>query len=100
MVTSVQKLTQAYSKTPWRKQVQLVGAILLCVLFAVLGASIYLNLNARIATYGREILLIQEEIQRIGLENADLTTQLGLIKSPAFLEQRAREMGFEPISRR
>jgi hypothetical protein len=99
MVTSVQKLTQAYSKTPWRKQVQLVGAILLCVLFAVLGASIYLNLNARIATFGREILLIQEEIQRVGLENADLTTQLGLIKSPAFLEQRAREMGFEPISR-
>jgi hypothetical protein len=98
MVTSVQKLTQAYSKTPWRKQVQLMGAILLCILFAVLGASIYLNLNSRIATYGREILLIQEQIQTIELENADLTTQLGLIKSPAFLEGRAHEMGFESIS--
>ena len=99
MVTSVQKLTQAYSQTPWRKQVQLVGAILLCVLFTVLGASIYLNLNARISTYGREILLIQEEIQRAELENADLISQLGIIKSPAFLEQRAQEMGFESINR-
>jgi hypothetical protein len=58
-MNSVKQIAQAYTQTPWRKQVQAGGLILLAVLFAVLIASIYLNVNARSSTYGREILLMQ-----------------------------------------
>lgn len=99
MIHNVNKFAQAYSQAPWRKQIQMVGLILLCLLFVVLVSSIYLNLNARVATYGREILLIQEEIQTLELINADLHTQLGILKSSAFLRERAIELGFIPIEK-
>ena len=76
------------------------GLILLAVLFAVLIASIYLNVNARASTYGREILLMQTKIENQQLINADLRSQLGMIVSPAVLEQRALKMGFEPVTLR
>jgi cell division protein FtsL len=96
---SVKRFTQAYTQTPWRKQVQVGGLILLSILFAVLFASISLNVNARASTYGREILLLQEEIENQTLINADLRSQLGVLTSPAVLEKRALEMGFKPVVR-
>jgi hypothetical protein len=92
---SVRRIAQAYSQTPWRKQVQVIGLFLLCLLFAMLASSLYLNLNARAATYGREILMMQEDIEQTELVNADLKTQLGILTSPAVLENRAIELGFE-----
>jgi len=98
-MNTIQNLAQAYAQTPWRKQVQIIGLVLLCVLFTVLIASIYLNVSARAATYGREILLMQEEIQRLQLENADLKTRLGILLSSKEMETRALEMGFEPVEK-
>lgn len=98
-MNSVKHITQAYTQTPWRKQVQAGGLILLAILFGVLIASIYLNVNARASTYGREILLIQTEIENQQLINADLKSQLGMIVSPAMVEKRALKMGFEPVTR-
>ena len=98
-MNTIQNLAQAYAQTPWRKQVQIIGLVLLCVLFTVLIASIYLNVSARAATYGREILLMQEEIQRLQLENADLKTRLGILLSSKEMEARALEMGFEPVEK-
>lgn len=98
-VNTVRNLTQAYSQAPWRKQVQVIGLILLCVLFAMLVASIYLNVSARAATYGREILLMQGKIRAAQLVNADLSTHLGVLLSSAEMEKRALEMGFVPIEK-
>jgi hypothetical protein len=98
-MNSVKQIAQAYTQTPWRKQVQIGGLILSGILFAVSISSIYLNVNARASTYGREILLMQAELENQQLINADLRSQLGLIDSPAILEKRAIEMGFEPITR-
>ncbi|MDD2694312.1 MAG: hypothetical protein PHD58_00115 [Anaerolineales bacterium] len=96
---TVRNLTQAYSQAPWRKQVQVIGLIMLCVLFAVLVASIYLNVSARAATYGREILMMQDQIREMQLVNADLHTRLGVLLSSAEMEKRALEMGFVPIEK-
>lgn len=93
----VKKFTQAYLQAPWRKQLQALGLILLILLFVVLSASIYLNLNARIAAYGREILMMQENIEQMELHNSDLVTQMGILNSPTKLEARAIEMGFKSL---
>jgi len=96
---NVKQFTQAYSQVPWRKQVQILGLFLLVVLFSVMAAGIHLNLNARAVAYGRQILILQEMIKEKELERADLETQLGIITSPAYLEKRAIEMGFEPVNK-
>ena len=95
----VRQLTQAYSQAPWRKQLQILGLFLLFLVLAALVAGIYLNVTARAATYGREILIMQNDIQDLNLVNADLETKLALVNSAAAMYKRALDMGFEPINR-
>jgi cell division protein FtsL len=95
----VRQLTQAYSQAPWRKQLQILGLFLLVVVLAALVAGIYLNVTARGATIGREILWMQSRIEDLQLENSDLETRLAMVNSAAVMEQRALAMGFQPLGR-
>jgi len=109
---NVQKITQAYSQAPWRKQVQWIGSFLLVLVFVCLIAALYLNVTARAATVGREIqdmqvgqiqtastkpdqkdLLSIEELKR---HSADLQAQLAYLLSEDTMLKRAEDLGFEP----
>lgn len=92
-------LTQAYSQAPWRKQMQVIGLFLLLLVLTALVAGIYLSVTARAATIGREVLLMQGDIEQHQLENADLQTQLAAVESSDQMEQRAKALGFEPIQK-
>jgi len=96
-MNSVRSLTQAYSQAPWRKQVKWIVFSLLLLVFVALVAGVYLSVTARAATIGREILLMQADVDDIELEIADLNNQLATITSAVEMERRARELGFEPI---
>ncbi len=96
-MNTVRSLTQAYSQTPWRKQVMVIVLCLLFVVFATLVAGVYLSVTARAATIGREILMMQADIDELELINADLTTQLAYINSASEMAKRAEVLGFEPI---
>ena len=95
----VRQLTQAYSQAPWRKQLQILGLLLLGVVLAAIVAGIYLNVTARATTIGREILSMQARIEDLQLENSDLETRLAMVNSATVMEQRAIAMGFRPIER-
>ena len=90
-------LTQAYSQAPWRNQLKFIGLFLLLVVFIALIAGIYLDVTARAATMGREILIMQKDIDMLELEIADLNTQLANITSSAEMEKRALSLGFHPV---
>lgn len=94
---NIKEFKQAYLQTPWRKQIQVVGVFLLCLLIPTLIASIYLSVTVQAAASGREILLMQDEIETLELENADLETQLGIITSAAEMEKKAEDLGFQRI---
>ncbi len=91
---NIKEFRQAYLQTPWRKQMQVIGVFLLSLLIPTLIASIYLNVTVRAAASGREILLMQDKIEAIELENADLETQLGIITSAAAMQKKAEDLGF------
>jgi len=95
----VRNFTQAYSQAPWRKQLMFIGLFLLVVVFLALVAGIYLDVTARAATLGREIQLMQAEIENLKLANADLETKLAVLTSKGEMEKRARNLGFEPIEK-
>lgn len=90
-------LTQAYSQAPWRKQLKFIGLFLLLVVFVALIAGIYLDVTARSATMGREILIMKKEIDSLELEVADLETQLAFMTSSDEMEKRALSLGFQPV---
>lgn len=95
----VKNITQAYSQAPWRKQLMFIGLFLLIVVFVALVAGIYLDVTARAATVGREIQLMQSEIEDLKLGNADLETKLAVLNSTEVMEKRARDLGFEPVEK-
>jgi cell division protein FtsL len=95
----VKSVTQAYSQAPWRKQVKYIVLSLLMVVFAALVAGVYLSVTARAATYGREILLMQTKIDDQELVIADMKTQLADITSATAMQNRASDLGFEPIEK-
>ena len=108
---NVQKITQAYSQAPWRKQVQWIGAFMLVLVFVWLIAALYLDVTARAATIGREIQDMQvgqvetantktenedlHSIEELKRHNADLQAQLAYLLSEGSLRDRATALGFE-----
>jgi cell division protein FtsL len=93
----VERLSQAYSQAPWRKQIQILGLFLLIVVFIALIASIYLNVTARAGAIGRDILKKQSEMLDDQQKISDLKAQLGELYSTNDIERRARSLGFETI---
>ena len=53
------KISQAYSQTPWRKQVRVIGIFLLALVAVATVASAYLNVRARTNALGRELQWMQ-----------------------------------------
>ncbi len=94
---SVQRITQAYSQAPWRKQLQLIGLFLLGLIVVALVAGIYLSVTARAATIGRNIQALRFQIEELERENADLESQLALLTSNSEMQKRAQELGFYPV---
>ena len=93
----VRNLTQAYSQTPWRRQTMFIGLFLLVVIFAALVAGIYLDVTARTATIGREIQVMEEEIEALKLSNADLESRWAFLTSSEVMEQRSHSLGFQRV---
>jgi len=59
----IHKITQAYSQTPWRKQVRMIGIFLLVLVVVATVASVYLNVRARTVALGRELQWMQVTIK-------------------------------------
>ena len=91
-------ILQAYQNAPWRSQFQAMGVFALAVVMIAIVAGIYLNVTSRASTIGREVQQLQREILVTQRVNADLETQLALLTSASVLEERAKEMGFGPVS--
>lgn len=92
-----ESLQTIYSQAPWRRQSQIVGLILVIVVFSILFATIYLHISARTAEVGRQIQIMQNEIDELDRMNEDLRSQLALIRSSEEMEGRARALGFRPV---
>lgn len=96
---TMRSFAQAYYQTPWRRQVKLIALFLLLAIFITLVAGVYLSVTARAATTGREILIMQAEINQLELQIADLRAQLAMITSATEMAKRAEDLGFEPIEK-
>jgi hypothetical protein len=90
----VLKITQAYSLTPWRKQLQVIGLFLMVLVVLALIAGVYLNVNARAATIGRQIQNYHIAIEELEFLIADQQSQLAFLTSASEMEKRALALGF------
>ena len=93
----VLKITQAYSQTPWRKQVQGIGMFLSLLVISALVAVVYLSVTSRTATIGREIQYTLTDIETLQQGIAEKQAYLAEITATAAMQARARELGFLPV---
>jgi hypothetical protein len=98
MKTKPQQLIHAYKNAPWRVQLQMIGGFSLIVVLVALVAGMYLNVTARAATIGREIQGMESTILELQRDNADLENQLGMLTSIRTMQERAEDLGFQPIN--
>ncbi|HBX68069.1 MAG TPA: hypothetical protein DEH25_01415 [Chloroflexi bacterium] len=94
----VLKITQAYSQTPWRKQVQGVGSFLAILVLGLVIAIIYVNVSAEAATVGLDIQELQITVEALDRSIADKEAKLAYITSAVEMEKRAEKMGFQAIT--
>ncbi len=92
------KLIQAFPQAPWRSQTQVVGLFLLFLVAVSIVAIFYLNVTAEATAVGREIQVMQATISAIEIENSALELDLGNLMSVDKLRDRARDLGFDPIT--
>jgi hypothetical protein len=111
---NIQHLTHAYSQAPWRKQMYMIGVILLLLVCAAIVAGIYLNVTARAAAVGREIQEMQVRvygyhnltsdssqeyipIEELDQQNANLISQLAYLTSYAVMQERVKDLNLTSI---
>jgi hypothetical protein len=111
---NINQLTQAYTQAPWRKQMYMIGMILLVLVSVAIIAGIYLNVTARAAAVGREIQEMQVRvygyhyltsqasesytpIEELEQQIANLTSQLAYLTSYTVMQLRVEDLNLAPI---
>lgn len=89
-------MPQAFKQAPWRLQILSTSRTALWIVgFVVLGG-VYLAVNSKVASAGRELLLLERRHESLVRINGELSaTYAGLI-SPEFMMERASYLGFRP----
>jgi hypothetical protein len=112
---NIHQLTHAYSQAPWRKQMYMIGVILLFLVCIAIVAGIYLNVTARAAAVGRQIQEMQVRvygyhyltgnagdnyvpIEELEQNIANLTSQLAYLTSYSNMQARVKELNLVPIA--
>lgn len=112
---NLHKLTHAYSQAPWRKQMYMIGVILLFLVSAAIVAGIYLNVTARAAAVGRQIQEMQVRvygyhyltgdtgesyvpIEELEQKIANLNSQLAYLTSYSIMQERVKDLDLTPIA--
>jgi hypothetical protein len=84
---------------PLRFQREWLAMFLVGVMLLGLVAGLYLNVTSRAAIAGREIQGMEVNIAANQRINADLETQIAVLLSNTVLADRAKALGYEPVTR-
>jgi hypothetical protein len=111
---NIHQFTQAYSQSPWRKQMYMIGVVLLVLVSTAIVAGIYLNVTARAAAVGRQIQEMQVRIygyhyligeasdsyvpiEELEQNISNLTSQLAYLTSYQVMQERIKDLNLDPI---
>ncbi|MBN1666864.1 MAG: hypothetical protein JW862_07235 [Anaerolineales bacterium] len=97
-MNQVLRIKQAYSQTPWRKQVQGIGMFLSLLILGSLVAIVYLSVSSQTAAIGRQIQSDQYKIAELDLIIASKQSKLAFLTSADEMERRAVALGFQPVA--
>jgi cell division protein FtsL len=93
-----QRFFQAYTMTPWRRQVQIIGIFSAFVVVVALVAGAYLWVTSLAATYGRQVQEIQATAKVVEDNIEDLTVSLGELTTTDRMQVLAEDRGYQSLA--
>jgi hypothetical protein len=89
-----ESLIQAYSNSPRRQKLQLVGGIFIAIVLGATMLVLYLVVSARVVSMGRQLQQAKDDIDQLVYVSVNYSYQIDRLSRFEVMETRAEEMGF------
>jgi cell division protein FtsB len=89
-----ESLIQAYSNSPRRQKLQIIGGIFMAIVTAAVMLILYLVVSARAVSMGRQLQQAKDEIDQLVYEGVNYRNQIAKLSRFEVMEEKAKEMGF------
>lgn len=89
-----ESLIQAYSNSPRRKKIQIIGGIFLVVTTVAVMLILYLVVTARVVSMGRQLQQAKDEIDHLVYLSVNYQNEIARLTRFEVMELKAQELGF------
>ncbi|HDD56381.1 MAG TPA: hypothetical protein ENG59_09085 [Chloroflexi bacterium] len=91
-----ESLIQAYSNSPRRQKLQIIGGILIAIIVAAVMLVLYLVMSSRVVFMGRQLQQAKSDIDQLIYLSVNYQNQIDRLSRFELMEERAVELGFRP----
>lgn len=91
-----ESLIQAYSNSPRRQKLQIIGSIFMTIVIVAVMLILYLVVSARVISIGRQLQQEKDEIDKLVYLNVNYQNQISVLSRFEVMEEKAIELGFRP----
>jgi hypothetical protein len=89
-----ESLIQAYSNSPRRQKLQIIGSIIMAIVIAAVMLILYLVVSARVVSMGRQLQQAKDEIDQLVYLSVNYRNQIAELSRFEIMEEKAKDMGF------
>jgi hypothetical protein len=89
-----ESLIQAYSNSPRRQKLQILGGVIMAVVLAAIMLILYLVVSARAVSMGRQLQQAKDEIDQLVYLSVNYNNEIASLSRFEMMETKAVEMGF------
>ena len=87
-------LIQAYSNSPRRQKLQIIGNIFMVIVIAAVMLILYLVVSARVVSMGRQLQQAQDEIDHLVYLSVNYSNEIANLSRFEVMKTKAKELGF------
>ncbi len=91
-----ESLIQAYSNSPRRQKLQIIGGIFMAIVSAAVMLILYLVMSSRVIFMGRQLQQAKTDIDHLVYLSVNYQNQIDRLSRFEVMEARADELGFRP----
>ena len=89
-----ESLIQAYSNSPRRQKLQIIGSIFMAIVIIAVMLILYLVVSARVVSMGRQLQQAKNEIDQLVYLSVNYRNQIAVLSRFEVMEKKAIELGF------
>ncbi len=89
-----ESLIQAYSNSPRRQKLQIIGSIFMVIVIAAVMLILYLVVSARVVSMGRQLQQAKDEIDNLVYLTVNYSNEIANLSRFEVMKTRAKELGF------